>query len=188
MLFEITKAPPEIRLVLEKTFPNFRGKTVSVETKKVFTDLSSCWCGGTKHTYIAVELSTMNTLEVPENGNIAIPKIEEAFSLSDGYVLVKHSSINGAGSVTIYMPGQIPTLGDGVVLSDLDRDVLHATCVFKSSYAGYKDYRAYELRRRFGYSQRQVDESRARLRGLGYLNAANAATISGKNKREQNGR
>jgi hypothetical protein len=182
MIFEITKAPPEIRLVLEKTFPNFKGKTVSVEVKSTFYDLTSCWSGGTKHTYIAVELSTMNTIEVPENGNIAVPKIDGVFKIKDGIVMVMHSSINNKQYVTVYTPVALPALGDGIKLSDLERDVL-GSCGFVSSYAGIKDYRAYELKRRFHHSQADIDQARIKLQGLGYLTKANAITIAGKNKR-----
>ena len=107
---------------------------------------------------------------------------EATVDLTEDIVIICHSIFCGKDSgITIYShPNNAPKwLPEKPDLTDNERILLECTKGLKSSYAGIKDYRYHEAKRK-GFNG-DIDKVRASLREKGLLNKRNAITDKGRN-------
>lgn len=177
---------PKVADVCRAAYPDYKG----LKCKVVFTDkpvdMASYWDGGTRTYYKVLRLADCKVLEVPAQHPVFDKTLKGAdrFEIPPGFVVVAHVIFCGKDlGLRIYArpDGSDLLPAPSAELSTLESDVLYATKAYKSSYAGYSDYRAAELRRVKGYTKTQIDAARESLRALGYLDKRNAITNAGRN-------
>lgn len=164
-------------------FPNFNKREVKIETFSGPMLLNSYWSGGTRDYYAFLNLSTLKSVGVPENGSAFVtPNGIQCNSLPEGLALVRFTQ-GGYSAATIFLrPENIaPMLERRAELTRAEQIVLVATRCYKASYAGISDYRAKEIQRDDLLSMAEIQDARASLQGKGLLNKRNALTTAGKN-------
>lgn len=177
-----------VREIVSVAFPEYKGRRVRIEYGVKKINMRSYWDGGSKFYFSVVNVQNRKALRVPTSHPI-FDKVKgvDAFEIPEGYVVVEHSIFCGKDQgIYIHSPDSAPLLeaGEEDDLQDIDIHVLQATRGLKSSYAGIRDRRAYELKRKYGYTKEQIEQSRARLREGKYLNKRNAITNKGRNRIE----
>ena len=172
-----------LKKICKLAYPSYKGRKFEVQynTKKI--TMHSYWDGGSKTDYVIVNVAKMQVVVVPDNhpvfGNY--PDMTNV-PIPDDFVVVAHTIFCGRDmGLTIYTPHRAPLLTDGSQLSDIEAHVLIMTAARKSSYGGIKDYRAYELRRKWGYTQAEIEATRAKLIVNGYMTKRKAITNKGRN-------
>ena len=183
MVHYIDKPDEAIKHICLVAFPEWRGKKIKLNTS-IPSCLNSYWDGGSKDSYVFVELATMKTAHLPTNH----PFFEknnprDLDRLPAGMVLVEHFICCGKDAgLTIYINVDelVSLLPAKMELTEDEKMVLHFTRAYKSSYAGIKDYRFREASRH-GITQERWDAAKASCISKGLLNKAGAITASGKN-------
>ena len=102
------KDAPEVVEVAKKAFPNYKGRTYSLEVFKGPKRLDSCWDGGTRYLWKIIPLlkSESGMFKVPENGNPFSNNgvICELSELPEGLALVSHCIFCGHDiGLTVYV-------------------------------------------------------------------------------------
>lgn len=172
--------PPTILAAISYTGTKFRVcLTERVELSGAF------WDGGSRSTYIAVELATGKVS--PADGRIQNPpqfggpRTAPIVDIPRGVVIVEHSILCGkdAGIVIHAHPADYaPLLPAGNdALSEDERKCLRATRSYKSSYGGVKNYRQAQS----GLTPEAWDAAKASLQGKGLLDKRGALTTAGRN-------
>lgn len=182
-LYEIYTNDNEALRIARTAFPQFTGKSVEVEEFKGPMRLDSYWSGGSRDYYVLVNLETYKVAEVPENGSGFIDKTYQMSELPQNLAVVNYH-IGIHKSVTIYvnkenMIKMLPLSTDE--LSWAEKVVLVATRSLKSSYGGIPNYRMHTAKQDTGITEKEYLEAKEKLIKNGYLNAAGALTIKGKN-------
>jgi hypothetical protein len=153
--------------------------------------LTSYWDGGSKSNYRVVELATMKSIPIPENGS-GFTAVDRAYGPAGlpldlpaaGYAVVEHSIFCGKDTgITIHLHAEnaAALLPAPVELTWEERVVLAATKSLKSSYAGISDYRYHEAHRETRITRAEYDAAKGSLIARGMLNKAGAVTVAGKN-------
>ncbi len=179
----LEKAEGIVADVCRAAFPDYTGRKVKVSYTDSPISITSYWDGGTKSYYAAVRLSDCAVVPVPSNGGLGDRSAYAPVEIPQGVVIVEHVWFCGKDmGLTVHARAhEMPILPPASDLSDIEAHVLIATASRKSSYAGESDYRASELKRRYGYGQAMVNAAREALRDRKYLNGANAITAAGRN-------
>ena len=112
MRIPVSKTDESIAKILRATYPDYRGRKVYVDPSDGPVDVRSYWSEGSRDYFVAVDLRTMRTIAVPQNGtpfdggplspNGVIPPV--------GYAIVEHSIFCGKDvGITIHVhPDSMP--------------------------------------------------------------------------------
>lgn len=173
---------PEVRLLVEKTFPEYKGKKFSVMPRSGRMDLSSFWNSGSKSYHALINLNTGIVQKIPENGGpFQRGKIEMEIPANIAVVTwqlgaYEHVVISihpdNLNRFVLPAPDQ---------LTREEKIVLSATRSLKSSYAGVSNYRFREANQITGISLESWNTAKENLIKNGFLNKAGAITDKGRN-------
>lgn len=84
--------------IVSAAFPEYRGRKIRSKVGELVYVANTCWSGGTRNEFVAVELATMRVLPMAEalrapvefggmqGGKVAVPQ---------GYAIVEHSIFQG---------------------------------------------------------------------------------------------
>lgn len=178
---------PEVRDIGLVAFPSYSGKRFKVQTLEGSIRLDSYWSGGSIDYWSFVDLATMKTRSVQENGTPFSNgrQIEQLTELPFNVALVRHSIFCGKDmGLTVYVrPDQMSqiALPAPVELTREEKIVLCFTASLKSSYAGIKNYRFHEAHEDTGITLEAWESSKGALITRGLLNKAGAITEDGRN-------
>jgi hypothetical protein len=141
------------------------------------------WDGGSKSTFIAVDLATgrVSDPDARAFGSFARPSTPTV-DLPVGVAIVEHAMFCGKDTgCTIYLRPEnaAPLLPSGPQVTAEQRAVLEATAANKSSYGGDREYR----RHASGLTREVWDRAKAECQAAGWLTAAGAITVAGRNVR-----
>jgi hypothetical protein len=169
--------------ICSAAFPDYKGRNVQIEFVTGALDLT--YRDDYSYlTYKIVRLSDYKVTSVPYRGTNDDPIPEyKNYDLPAGAVVVVHKIVHGKNyGLYIYARTEsfitIPERSDD--LSEIETRVLIITDNYKSSYAGFKDYRAVILREKFGYKQSLIEAARKSLKQKGYMTANKAITNKGR--------
>lgn len=170
------------------SFPSYNGRKFQLEVRDTpIREMTSYWDGGSRDYWAIVDLATMQSMDVPENGSGFTAELENVQSAAlprPGFAVVRHSIFCGKDmGLTFYLhPDNAAKFLPKV--EELTRDekiVLVATRSLKSSYAGIKDYRFHEANRDTKITRERWDAAKSALIARRLLNSAGAITTEGKN-------
>jgi hypothetical protein len=175
----------ELRAMARVAFPNYRGRTYQIDASGT-VDVRSYWSGGSRDTFVAVNLATRRTLAVPQNGTPfdGGPIALDGVAIPEGYVIIEHSISCGRDvGITFHVHPNAAAqfLPLPVDVTDDQLAVLRYTAQLKNTYAGETDIRYREAARDTGITRERWTIAQAELRERRMLNAANAITPSGRN-------
>ena len=178
----------DVKRVAKAAFPAYNGRKFRVEFGVTHPiNVRSYWDGGSKTSYAIVDLATNWVKHIPEGHPMFNKKPDwidlDAFVIPEGQVLVSKSVVCGKNTgITIFTPAT-PLLESGAEsdLTEMETNVLIVTARYKSSYAEYSDYRAYELNRLFGYTKSEIEATRSSLMEKGYMNRNKSINNKGRN-------
>ena len=175
---------PEIQQIARIAFPNYSGRKFQVLAFSGPKNIHSYWDGGSRDSYVFVNLNTGKTMEVPENGTFYTAAIGELKELPEGIVLVEHSIFCGkdAGITVFVHPNNLTKmLPAPTEVNNNELIVLVATRSLKSSYGGILNYRFHEARQITGIGLISWEKARQSCIAKGLLNKSGAITDNGRN-------
>lgn len=177
----VQRNDPTTRWMLA-AFPSYKGKMFRVESCERVSLTGAYWSGGSRVTYKAIKL---DTLEISE----ADAKIQNPFRVPEaptvelvaGHGIVAHTISQGKDlGLTLYIrPENMVPLVTVAVEPDVLK-VLVATRSYKACYGGDKNYR----QRNSGLGPVAWDRAKELAIELGYLDKRGAITIEGRNVSE----
>lgn len=161
---------------------DYNGRKVKLKVAEKVTLSGTYWSGGSKSTYIALNLATMEVhvapgMAPPQFGGPSDPPV---VPLTDGMAIVEHSVFCGKDmGLTVYInpTNAAPMLPVSVSLTTEEVKVLSCTRGYKSSYAGIKDYRFSQS----GLTRQAWDTAKQACQAKGFLDKRGAITTAGKN-------
>lgn len=179
----------EVKEIALAAFPSYSGRKFTVAEFHGPKRLDSCWSEGSRDYFEFVNLESMRTHRVQENGTPWSNggQILECAELPLNVALVQHTIARGKDlGITIFVNGAnlsklLPAPGASVELSRNELVVLVATRSLKSSYAGIKNYRFHEANEITKINLHEWEEAKASLQAKRLLNAAGAITDEGRN-------
>lgn len=173
----------EVKRIALAAFPNYAGKSFSVETFSP-TRLDSCWEGGSRDFYRFVNLATLQTVGVPENGTPFSNggQILKCDVLPFNVAMVRHTVFCGKDlGLTVHVGAE--NLGKylpaPVELTLAQRIVLVTTRERKSSYNGQNRQQMAEAD--CGLPEPEWTKAKAELIAKGLLKANGSITDDGRN-------
>lgn len=174
---------PEVRALVNRAFPQYKGKSFRVSPFEVPMHLHSYWDGCSRNYWCAVRLTDGLTSAVPENGTMFTPAIGECKELPANTVLVQYHAGNHEYCEVYVKPENLNRfmLPAAVQLTREESIVLTATRSLKSSYAGIKNYRFHEANTETGIQPGEWEAAKTNLFSKGLLNKAGAITYAGRN-------
>lgn len=174
---------PEVRALVNRAFPQYKGKSFRVSPFEGPMHLHSYWDGGSRNYWCAVRLTDGATSAVPENGTMFTPAIGECKELPADTVLIQYHAGNHEYCEVYVKPENLNRfmLPAAVQLSREESIVLVATRTFKNSYAGRANCRFFEANEVTKISLAEWEAAKAGLKSKGLLNKAGAITDAGRN-------
>jgi hypothetical protein len=175
---------PEFKEIALLAFPGYSGRKFKLDTFTGPMNLTSYWDGGSKESYVILNLKTRKSKVVPENGTPYTGKSFRISKLPEGFAVVEHSIFMGKDmGITIFvnpenMAKMLPAPDE---TPWAEKVVLSATRSLKSSYAGIKDYRFHEAFRDTGITKPEWDKAKESCIQKGLLNKVGAITDKGRN-------
>lgn len=177
--------PDQVPPVIRRACSGYSGRKFQASIHASVTLSNGYWDGGSRSTYVAVNLETGET-------SGADPAIKNPFrcpqsptvELQPGLAIVEHSIFCGKDSgITIHLhpSNVVQFLPAPEELSRTEKIVLTATRSFKSNYAGISNYRFHEARSITGITLEEWESAKASLIARKLLNKAGAVTTAGKN-------
>lgn len=92
--FKVSLSDAGVAAIKNATFPDYRGRKYAVEARSYPLDVSSYWSGGSRSYFVMVDLSTMRTIPIPENGSgyvrSFVPEGAKGVDIKPGYAIVEH--------------------------------------------------------------------------------------------------
>jgi hypothetical protein len=175
----------ELRAMARVAFPSYNGRTYELDASGV-VDVRSYWSGGSRDTFVAVNLATRRTLAVPQNGTPfdGGPIARDGVAIPLGFAIVEHSIFCGRDvgiTFHVHPNAAAQLLPLPIDVSDDQRTVLKYTARLKNTYGGESDIRYREAARDTAITRERWTIAQAQLRERRMLNAANAITPSGRN-------
>jgi len=180
-----TKAP-EVLKIARAAFPNYAGQKYGVDTIEGQIRLDSYWDGGSRDYFVLIDLATLKTVAIPENGTPFSNggKILTIEQLPMNCAVVRHSITMGkdAGITVLVTPDNMNRLALPVssVLTLAQRIVLVCTRERKSSYNGRNRQQMAEDD--CGLPRDQWEQAKAECIAAGWLKANGALTDDGRNQ------
>ena len=180
-------ATPEVKSMARMAFPNYTGRKFKLDNSGRPVNVTSYWDGGSRDYYSAVNLSTGERIDVPQNGTPfdGGPVAPDGVTVPAGYVIAMRSIFGGKDmGVTFYVNPETATqfLAAPDVLTEDELNVLGCTRRFKNTYGGMTDIRFRES----GLTRDAWDTASDALKSRKLLNKAGAITTSGRNAINQN--
>jgi hypothetical protein len=169
--------------IVRAAFPGYTGKKIEAVMTDRVRFSGTQWDEGNKNEYVVLTLADLKSATIPTAPFMRQSADHETdVEIPVGYVVVCHC-IGRYDHIVIYTRPENITkmLPAPVELTEDERIVLTATRSLKSSYAGIKEYRFHEARRRRGITRDRWDAAKASLIGKRFLNAAGAITTNGRN-------
>lgn len=190
--YYISPSDDKVKHIIRVAFPGYTGRKCKVSFRESDSpmNLHSFWDGGSRDYFAIVWLAARKVINLGSSHPIfekgKYGKGLDSFVIPEGFVVVEHSFFCGKDhGITIHVRADDSSSGllqeSKDDLSELEVHTLLVTQAYKSSYAGIKDLRARELKRKFGYSQSEVDKARDSLIKKGYMNRNRAINRKGKN-------
>ena len=86
----------DIKIIGKAAFPDYRGRKFKLSTRQP-VDVRSYWEGGSRDYFVAINLHTRGTLEVPQNGTPfdGGPIRPNGVEVPAGFAIVEHSFFCG---------------------------------------------------------------------------------------------
>jgi hypothetical protein len=172
-----------IKRVCRAAFPGYDGRKFQVAYGVKSMSVRSYWDGGSRSSFVAVNLSTLQTKAAP-NSHPIFDHVEgvDRVEIPEGFAIVEHIIFCGKDlGLRIHVPIDPPVLPEGKDVPDEWLRILTITAHRKSSYAGISDYRVHAAMELWGYKKSEVDAIRLQLIEAGYLAKNKSITIAGKN-------
>lgn len=176
---------PEVKALALRCFPGYSGRTFKVEAFQGPKRLDSNWSGGSRDTFVLLNIGSDKSAHVPENGTPFTMQFKELTELPLNCVLAEHSIFCGKDmGITLYVhPDNLTALlPKPVELSREQRIVLKYTAMLKPSYNGISNYRFHTANRDTGIALEQWESAKAECVAKGLLNKAGAITGNGRNQ------
>lgn len=176
-----TKAP-EVKAVALAAFPHYRGNTFKVSEFAGPMRLDSNWEGGSRNTFVILDLASMRQATIPENGTPFSNggKIMQISDLPLNCAVIEHTFFCGKDlGITIHARAEnltklLPS-GPAVELTRNQRIVLVATRSLKS-FARFDNAHSYT-----GITQSDYETAKTELIAKGLLKPNGAITDEGRN-------
>ena len=103
-----------IRQIIDATFPSYRGRKIVVVASEHPVDVTSYWSGGSRSYFAAIDMRTMRTLAVPQNGTPfdGGPISPDGVTPPIGFAIVEHVIFMGKDlGIRIHVhPSSLPAL------------------------------------------------------------------------------
>ena len=111
---QVSRKDRGIDTIIRKTFPNYSGRRIKISPQRYPLDTTSYWSGGSRSYYAAIDLKTLNVLNVPQNGTPfdGVPIAPNGVTIPLNFAIVEHR-YSGANPQTIIIhvnPGELPKL------------------------------------------------------------------------------
>ncbi len=174
---------PEVRALVARAFPDYKGRRFTVEVFQGPMALHSYWSGGSRDYFAFVSMAGLGRLGVPENGTPWNPPLGDLVELPPNVALIRRT-MGSYESVTIYVrPENLNSfsLPAPAELSRDERIVLIATRSLKNTYGGRTNIRFTEANEYTGITEAAWKEAQKACQAKGYLNHAFAITDKGRN-------
>lgn len=112
---EVKRTDPGIKEMLQATFPDYRGRKISIRGAERPLDVTSFWDGGSRSYFKAVDLSDLRrVMAVPQNGTPfdGGPIRPNGLEIPEGFAIVERAYFMGRGAgVTIHVnPATLPSV------------------------------------------------------------------------------
>lgn len=113
------KPDESIKAIVARTFPDYRGRKYHVQVHDVDfpVDVTSYWSGGSRDYFAAINLATMETVVVPQNGTPfdGGPIRPGGVIIPTGFAIVEHSIFCGKDiGITVHVgPEMMPKFIEG---------------------------------------------------------------------------
>ncbi len=175
-------ATPEIKAMAAKAFPEYNGRKFKLDNSGRPVNMTSHWDGGSRDTFVVMELSTGKLKPIPQNGTMFDRVSVGDTVVPPGFMIVEHTIFCGKDlGITFHVDPDtaMAMLPAPVALCDSERLVLRLTSNLKASYDGRKP-RMDEARRQ-GIHASDFKAIQNALIGKGLLNKAGAITNAGRN-------
>jgi hypothetical protein len=168
-------------------FPSYTGRKYSVVAGYTVQLSGDSWEGGSKTTYVGVNMETGQTAPPPKqygnpftNSTGKIPFVK----LQPNFAIVSHQIFCGqdCGLVAYVHPDNLAKLlPHEASLTEDERVVLRCTKENKSSYGGISNYRFHVAKERHGMTLDVWADTKAALTQKGLLDKRGAITTQGRN-------
>jgi hypothetical protein len=188
----VNLSDPLVQDIIGKTFPDYKGRKITVEVCDHPINCASYWDSGCRDYFRFLCIETMKaSAEVPAQSAFDKPIAGiDAVKLEPGIVCVKHAFHGQHSYITILVhPDNAAKLlpDTNIDLTIDEQIVLVATRSLKSSYAGISNYRFHEARST-GITLERWDAAIASLITKKYLDKRKAITNEGRNAIETKGK
>jgi hypothetical protein len=188
----VNLSDPMIQDIITKTFPDYKGRKITVEVCDYPINCASYWDSGCRDYFRFLCIETMKASdEMPAQSAFDTPvKGIDAIKLEPGIVCVKRtfSGMHEYVSILVHPNNAAKLLPDNNVDLTIDEQiVLVATRSLKSSYAGISNYRFHEARST-GITLERWDAAIASLIAKKFLDKRKAITNEGRNAIETKGK
>ncbi len=181
---KIYSQAPELKQIAIAAFPAYSGSKFSVDTQAP-SRLNSCWSGGSRDYYALIELSTLRSIPVPENGT-PFSNGGQIFTLTSlplNVALVRHTIFCGKDlGITVFVSPENMNrfaLPEPIELTLAQKIVLVCTRERKSSYNGRN--RQQMALDDCGLPMIEWDQAKAELIAKGLLKSNGAISDDGRN-------
>lgn len=180
-------ATKDVKEIVHKVFPNFKGRDVTVQPFRGPYNLNSYWDGGCRRWYAFYDLITKREWHVPDSHPFFDRRPDgsrmgaiQCKELPENTVLVVLSYTYPKYRCTIY--GELsPSLPEPESVDDDERIVLEYTRSYKNTYAGRTNVRFWEAHHSTGISQDRWESAKARLIERRLLRKNGSLTREGRN-------
>jgi hypothetical protein len=177
---------PEVDKLSRAAFPAYKGRTFKLDNSGAPVSVTSYWDGGSRNYYTMVDLATMRTKPVPQNGTPfdGGPIAPKGVTVPPGYVIAEHSIFCGKDhGVTFYVNPDtaIAFLPAQEELTATEKIVLTYTASLKNTYGGMTNIRFRRAHEEHGTTQADWTNASDALKSRKLLTKAGAITTAGRN-------
>lgn len=177
---------PEVVKIANAAFPDYSGRKFKVQAFAGPMRLDSFWDGGSREYHVVLNLATLQTVPIQENGTPFANggQIMRLSELPLNCAVVTHSIFCGKDMGITIAVGEANLsrmLPAPTELTWEEKVVLSSIRSLKSSYNGIANYRQTKAIEATGIDATAYDAAKLALIGKGMLNKSGAITDAGKN-------
>jgi hypothetical protein len=172
-----------VKALAHTCFPSYSGRKYRFQAGETVSLTDGYWDGGTRSTYVAVNLSTRTASAAGDLYDVSA-KGAPVVTLQPGVAIVEHSIFCGKDmGITFHVhpedaPKLLPDTGEA---TEDEQIVLAFTSSLKNTYGGRTNIRFTEAARRYGITQDCWNAAQDSLRSRKLLNKAGSITPQGRN-------
>jgi len=110
---KVSRSNPLIKKIIQRTFPDYKGRKVNLCPQEHPLDVKSYWSGGTRSYFVFYNLTLDQTQEMPQQSAFDMPvQGADAVMLPSDVICVEHCYFCGSDlGIRIHLPQrQIPEL------------------------------------------------------------------------------